>query len=112
MIGDLTVKFPWHSQEVLKTAHLLTLEGGAAFGTGEGKNDDDDNDDDDDDGGYDCECDDCEYNYDCDHDMNGVNCGCDDDHESIMIIVIKLVVSFRRSCDNKVMHSMVTGCDL
>jgi hypothetical protein len=34
VIGDLTVKFPWHSQEVLKTPHLLTLEGGAAFGTG------------------------------------------------------------------------------
>ena len=110
MIGDLTVKFPWHSQEVLKTPHLLTLEGGAAFGTGERKVVVDDDDDDDYD--YDLECDDYEYNYDCDDDMSGVNCGCDDDHESIMKIVIKLVVSFRRSCDNKVVHSMVTRCDL
>jgi hypothetical protein len=63
VIGDLTVKFPWHSQEVLKTPHLLTLEGGAAFGTGEEKVDDDDGDD------YDCECDGCEYENDCDVDI-------------------------------------------
>ena len=73
------------------------------------KVDDDDDDDDDD---YDCECDGCEYENDCDVDICDDNCGYDDDHESIMITVIKFVVSFRRSCDNKVMHSMVTRCDL
>jgi hypothetical protein len=60
VIGDLTVKFPWHSQEVVRTPHLLTLEGGAAFGTGEEKVNDDNHDDDDDD--------DDEYEYDDDDD--------------------------------------------
>jgi hypothetical protein len=76
VIGDLTVKFPWHSQEVVKTPHLLTLEGGAAFGTGKKKVNDDNNDDDDGDG----------------YDMSGNNCGCDDDHEYISLMMMMMMI--------------------
>lgn len=35
IIGDLTVRFPWHENETLTTSEELILEGGAAFGTGD-----------------------------------------------------------------------------
>lgn len=35
VIGDLTVRFPWHDKELVKTTKDLVLEGGAAFGTGD-----------------------------------------------------------------------------
>ena len=35
VIGDLTVRFPWHEAELIQTPHELILEGGAAFGTGD-----------------------------------------------------------------------------
>jgi len=35
VIGDLTIRFPWHSDVVCTTPHELVLEGGAAFGTGD-----------------------------------------------------------------------------
>ena len=35
VIGDITIRFPWHEELVDSTTHSLTLEGGAAFGTGD-----------------------------------------------------------------------------
>ena len=35
VIGDLTVRFPWHEAELVNTPRELILEGGAAFGTGD-----------------------------------------------------------------------------
>lgn len=35
IIGDLTIKFPWHEEIEQTTSQILTLEGGAAFGTGD-----------------------------------------------------------------------------
>lgn len=35
VIGDLTVRFPWHSAQTTGTRHELVLQGGAAFGTGD-----------------------------------------------------------------------------
>lgn len=36
VIGDLTVRFPWHNDDqVQPTTHQLILQGGAAFGTGD-----------------------------------------------------------------------------
>ncbi|RYH28902.1 hypothetical protein EON65_10445 [archaeon] len=35
VIGDLTIRFPWHVEEKVTTSHVLTLAGGAAFGTGD-----------------------------------------------------------------------------
>ena len=35
VINDLTIRFPWHNSEATKTKLELTLEGGAAFGTGD-----------------------------------------------------------------------------
>ena len=35
IIGNLTVRFPWHESHTLNTRHELILEGGAAFGTGD-----------------------------------------------------------------------------
>lgn len=35
IIGDLTIKFPWHIDEKTSTNLELILEGGAAFGTGD-----------------------------------------------------------------------------
>jgi ribosomal protein L11 methyltransferase len=35
VIGDITVRFPWHENIPTNTRHSLVLEGGAAFGTGD-----------------------------------------------------------------------------
>ena len=35
IINDLTIRFPWHNTEATTTKLELTLEGGAAFGTGD-----------------------------------------------------------------------------
>lgn len=35
IIDDLTINLPWHESNECTTKHLLTLEGGAAFGTGD-----------------------------------------------------------------------------
>ena len=35
VIGDLTIRFPWHDQAQTTTKEELVLEGGAAFGTGD-----------------------------------------------------------------------------
>lgn len=35
VIGDLTIRFPWHEDIASTTPHSLVLEGGAAFGTGD-----------------------------------------------------------------------------
>lgn len=35
IISDLTIRFPWHSLELVTTSMQLVLEGGAAFGTGD-----------------------------------------------------------------------------
>lgn len=35
LVGDLTIRFPWHADQPVETKHCLTLEGGAAFGTGD-----------------------------------------------------------------------------
>ena len=34
VVGDLTIRFPWHNPADTKTPKELVLEGGAAFGTG------------------------------------------------------------------------------
>eukprot|EP01041_Mallomonas_annulata_P011089 gene11089-23185_t len=35
IIGDLTIRFPWHDETLTTTSKELVLEGGAAFGTGD-----------------------------------------------------------------------------
>lgn len=35
VIGDLTIRFPWHTDQPTQTKYELVLEGGAAFGTGD-----------------------------------------------------------------------------
>ena len=35
VVDDLTIRFPWHNAELVRTSRQLQIEGGAAFGTGD-----------------------------------------------------------------------------
>lgn len=35
VIGDVTIRFPWHEENLISTQKQILLEGGAAFGTGD-----------------------------------------------------------------------------